>query len=159
MPTSQDLIQAAAMDLYKAARAALLVVNNVVPNGSIAADLRAAVCKAEGRDTVSGLTLDAPAAEKSLESPANASDALIRFEVGKEYYARSLCDHACIYRFTVVSRSAKQVVLQDAGLGLRPIRRGISVQYGAETCMPHGNHAMASVLRADRVVPESGDIP
>ena len=39
-----------------------------------------------------------------------------KFEVGKTYYTRSACDHNCIYRFTVISRTAKMVTVID-GLG------------------------------------------
>jgi hypothetical protein len=183
-PTTEQL-HAAALDLYKAARAAMIVVNNFRPDGSIAADLRAAICKAEGRDPVSGLLLSAHAAPIAPKSPAIAPQVaapavfittaqvlaaaqaptekpFARFEVGKEYFARSLCDHDCIYRFTVVSRTAKQVTLRSKN-ETKTIVRGVKemrTDYSnCETCMPHGNYSMAACLHADRVVPESGIIP
>lgn len=179
---------AAALDLYKAARAAMIVVNNFRPDGSIAADLRAAICKAEGRDPVSGLALGAPVAPIAPTAPAIVPPAqvfsvaepednhvfhtkpsepakaptLARFEVGKEYYVRSLCDHDCIYRFTVVARTAKQVTLRsknETKTTVRGVKELRSDYSNCETCMPHGNYSMAACLHADRVVPEDGIIP
>jgi hypothetical protein len=198
MNPTQAQLNAAALDLYKAARAAMIVVNNFRPDGSIAADLRAAICKAEGRDPVSGLTLGAPEAPIAPKSPAIAPQVAVpavfitpaqvfdaaepednhvfhtkpaqaptekpfaRFEVGKEYFARSLCDHDCIYRFTVVSRTAKQVTLRSKN-ETKTIVRGVKERRtdysNCETCMPHGNYSMAACLSADRMVPENGVIP
>ena len=36
-----------------------------------------------------------------------------QFEVGKTYEQRSICDHNCIWRFTVISRTAQTVTLKD----------------------------------------------
>jgi hypothetical protein len=194
-PTIENL-HAAALDLYKAARAAAIIVNNFRPDGCIAADLRAAICKAEGRDPVSGLTLDAPAAPIAPKSPAIAPQVAVpavfittaqvkaaapavpvferpklvrpqdrpfaRFEVGKEYYVRSIGDADCIYRFKVIARTAKQVTLLPEH-EKTPIKRGIDSRVtdysNEETCMPHGRYSMAACLHADRVVPENGIIP
>jgi hypothetical protein len=193
-PTTEQL-HAAALDLYKAARAALVVVNNFRGGGCIAHDLRAAICKAEGRDPVSGLRLDAPADQIAPKSPAIAPQAAVpavfitpeqvfqaaepednhvfhtkaptakpfaRFEVGKEYFVRSMCDHDCIYRFTVVARTAKQVTLRsknETKTTVRGVKELRSDYSNCETCMPHGNYSMAACLHADRAVPEDGIIP
>ena len=51
-----------------------------------------------------------------------------KFEVGKTYYTRSACDHNCIYRFTVISRTAKMVTVID-GLGEKLKRKVSEWQY------------------------------
>jgi hypothetical protein len=192
MHPTQAQLNAAALDLYKAARAAIVIVNNFRPDGDIAADLFRAICKAEGRDPVSGLTLDAPTTPNKLESPANAPQGQVfhvgepeedhvfhtkaipakpvspkdrpfaRFEVGKEYFVRSLGDYDCIYRFKVIARTAKQVTLLPEH-EKTSIKRGIDNRINdysnEETCMPHGRYSMAACLHADKVVPENGIIP
>ncbi len=116
--------------------------------------------------------LATPVAEIAPESPAAAPVAPVsesdkeppvaRFEVGKEYYVRSLCDHDCIYRFTVVARTAKQVTLRSKG-ETKTVKRGVTVcrngYRNEELCMPHGRYSMAACLGASHVVPEDGVIP
>ena len=46
---ANSMLIAAAPELLRAAIAALTIVNNAYPYGSIASDLRAAIAKAEGR--------------------------------------------------------------------------------------------------------------
>ena len=36
-----------------------------------------------------------------------------KFEVGKRYEMRSACDHDCVWRFKVISRTAMTVQLQE----------------------------------------------
>lgn len=72
------------------------------------------------------------------------------FEVGKTYSCRSICDHNCIWTFTVKSRTAKTVTLIDDS-GKEMTRRLItkaSVAWGAEVLYPFGNYSMCPVLSA-----------
>ena len=71
------------------------------------------------------------------------------FSVGSEYACRSICDHDCIFRFTVTKRTAKSVWLKSAH---RPEqRRTIRTDAdGTEWCEPHGRYSMSPSLRADK---------
>lgn len=69
----------------------------------------------------------------------------IKFEVGVEYGTRSICDHECIFRFTVVDRTEKTIVID--GMDGRK-RRKVRVRDGAEECDPLGRFSMAPVLSA-----------
>jgi hypothetical protein len=72
--------------------------------------------------------------------------ALIKFAIGDTLGTRSACDYDCIFRFTVVSRSAKFVTLQY----YNDIKRvGIKVRDGREYCSPLGCHSMSPILYAD----------
>ena len=59
-----------------------------------------------------------------------------KFEVGKTYYTRSACDHNCIYRFTVISRTAKMVTVIDGS------------QEAEELIHPYGHYSMAPCVEA-----------
>ncbi|WP_421878350.1 hypothetical protein [Pacificispira sp.] len=70
------------------------------------------------------------------------------FETGKTYYCRSVCDHDCIWTFTVERRSQSSVWLTDRRGNTK--RRTIKVGAGTEFCFPLGRYSMAPVLSADR---------
>lgn len=70
---------------------------------------------------------------------------IIRFNVGDQLSARSLCDYDCIFRFEVLSRTAKFVTLKYWG---EEKRVGIKVRDGREYCYPLGNYSMAVTLNA-----------
>lgn len=70
------------------------------------------------------------------------------FKVGNTYSCRSVCDHDCIWTFTVQSRTTKFVTLLEAGTD--DVRRvGVKVWRDAESCLPFGSFSMAPSLRAD----------
>lgn len=78
-----------------------------------------------------------------------------QFEVGKRYEMRSVCDHDCVWRFTVISRTEKTVwLLEDAEV--RPvmcrIKKAISEYRNAESVMPFGSYSMAPILSADHSI-------
>jgi hypothetical protein len=73
-----------------------------------------------------------------------------KFEVGQELAVRSLGDWDCIYRFTVVSRTAKFVTLNYYG---EPKRVGIKTDSEGEYCYPLGSYSMAPRLRCSATVP------
>ena len=76
---------------------------------------------------------------------------LAKFEVGKTYGVRSICDSDCIFRFKVVARTAKTVTITD---GRDTWRRGILVDpewFGDnEAIRPLGRYSMSPVLVAGR---------
>lgn len=68
------------------------------------------------------------------------------FETGQTYEARSMCDWDCIFRFEVISRTAKFVVFEmDRG---DMYRVGVKVDEQGEWAMPFGRYSMAPVIRA-----------
>lgn len=71
------------------------------------------------------------------------------FEIGKTYTARSICDYDCVFAWTVVSRTAKRMVLEDKRGETRTV--GIKVWGDCETAKPLGTYSMCPVINADRV--------
>ena len=86
-----------------------------------------------------------------------------KFEVGKRYAMRSICDHDCVWMYEVVSRTAGTVVLRqvkrDGTLYDDEARFRISKKLTdmrkAETVKPTGSYSMAPMLGADNEVPAS----
>lgn len=74
-----------------------------------------------------------------------------RFTVGESLSTRSLGDWDCIFRFTVVSRTAKFVTLRYYD---KDLRVGIKESEGVEYCYPFGRHSMAPTLNAGETVTE-----
>lgn len=70
----------------------------------------------------------------------------MKFEVGKTYYCRSLCDYDCIYRITVVSRTEKTLITSE-GKRLR-----IKILDGVESVAPHGRYSMSPTIYATKQV-------
>lgn len=79
--------------------------------------------------------------------------ATIKFETGKTYYVRSIGDHNCIWRFTVVRRSASSVWVTGCDHNERGAvtRRGLSNYDGCETFSPFGRYSMSPTVSAERV--------
>jgi hypothetical protein len=67
------------------------------------------------------------------------------FEAGKTYWTRSICDHDCIIKVSVKSRTAKTIKTVD-GKVLR-----IATYNGVEQVKPWGSYSMAPIVGADRV--------
>jgi len=72
---------------------------------------------------------------------------MIKFEVGKKYYARSVCDHESVFVFEVLHRTEKTIRLF---YGNQVINKKISTDDDSEICFPLGKYSMALVLRASR---------
>ena len=68
------------------------------------------------------------------------------FEAGKTYSTRSICDHDCIFRFTILARTAKSVTIEVHG---KTVRRGLSIWQGVEQFKPFGSYSMCAVIGAD----------
>lgn len=76
--------------------------------------------------------------------------ATAQFTVGRTYQCRAFSDYDTVYSFTVLSRTARFVTLEDAFGDVR--RVGVYVSHGAERALPHGRYANAAVISADRPV-------
>jgi hypothetical protein len=70
-----------------------------------------------------------------------------KFEVGKTYQVRALCDWDCIFSFVIRGRSAKTVSVETAH-GI--VRRKVYIVDGEERCMPLGQYSMAPSIQASR---------
>lgn len=68
-----------------------------------------------------------------------------QFQPGRTYWTRSIGDHECIFRETIVSRTAKTVTTAKGK------RFGVSVYEGIEQFRPHGRYSMAAIISADDV--------
>jgi hypothetical protein len=73
------------------------------------------------------------------------------FEIGKKYYARSLCDHNCIFTVEVLARTAQTIKARVDGRDFKTLR--IAVRGGAERVRPHGSYSMACTIDATDDVP------
>jgi hypothetical protein len=78
-----------------------------------------------------------------------ANDNALKFIVGRTYSVRSICDYVCVFRFEVIGRTDKTVVLSSHG---KQVRRRVRMVNGAEACDPHGRYSMSPVLSAERGV-------
>ena len=74
---------------------------------------------------------------------------MTKFETGKKYFTRSICDSDCIWTFEVIKRTAKRITIQN---GSKVSIVGVNEYDGAELCYPLGRYSMSPILRADREV-------
>jgi len=72
---------------------------------------------------------------------------MIQFQVGKTYATRSICDSECVFSFTIMARTAKQVTVQVHG---KTVKRGLSLYDGVEQFKPFGNYSMCAIISADK---------
>ena len=73
-----------------------------------------------------------------------------KFETGKAYSMRSICDHECIWTYTVKARTASTITLIDEKGNEKKCRiiKQISEWNNAETVKPLGSYSMAPSLIA-----------
>ena len=71
-----------------------------------------------------------------------------QFQIGRTYFARSICDHECVFKFTILGRTAKTVTTTVHG---KTAKRGLSVYEGVEQFKPFGSYSMAAIITADKV--------
>lgn len=82
-----------------------------------------------------------------------------QFEIGKTYYARSICNQECVFAYKVIARTAKTVTLWDVNLQVAIGKRKITIQDDEETISPKGKYSMAPLVRASNVYKgESDDV-
>ena len=68
------------------------------------------------------------------------------FQVGTTYTTTSIGDSECLFRFTVISRTAKFVTFDTNGLGIK--RVGVRVWDDVEYALPLGRYSMAPSVDA-----------
>lgn len=71
---------------------------------------------------------------------------MTKFEAGRTYYTRSICDHNCIFSMTVTSRTAKTIKAEVGGKA-KTLR--ITTIFGMEEVSPLGRYSMSPIIKAD----------
>lgn len=71
-----------------------------------------------------------------------------KFETGKCYATRSVCDWDCIFSFTVLARTDKTVTVKVHN---KPRKKVLQVRDDVEQFKPFGSYSMAAVIRADKL--------
>lgn len=71
---------------------------------------------------------------------------MAKFETGKTYATRSICDHNCVIEITVIKRTAKTIVADCGWKGEKRLR--IAEHDGVETVKPWGSYSMAPTIAA-----------
>lgn len=75
------------------------------------------------------------------------------FEIGKEYFARSACDHECIFKVKIVKRTAKTVTFLRDG---KEHRTKLFTDDHGEYIAPY-RYSMAPIFRAEHEVQQGED--
>jgi hypothetical protein len=73
-------------------------------------------------------------------------EATKKFQIGQEVSARSACDYDCVFRFTVIKRTAKTVTVKYYN-ELKTIKVRVWSD-GGEYCYPLGTYSMAPAVFA-----------
>ena len=73
------------------------------------------------------------------------------FEIGKTYSTRSICDHNCVWSFTITARTASTVtaVNEKGETSKFRISKKFSDYRNAETIFPLGRYSMCPIISAD----------
>lgn len=73
-----------------------------------------------------------------------------KFEIGKTYTTRSICDTNCIVSITVTARSACMITTVDEHGEVQRLRisKKLSEYRNAETVYPWGQYSMAPMISA-----------
>lgn len=73
-----------------------------------------------------------------------------KFEVGTQYSMISICDHECVWTYTVTARTAKTITITDGKETLKcRVNQKISEYRNAETVYPFGRYSMTPSLVAE----------
>lgn len=72
------------------------------------------------------------------------------FEINKTYECRSACDHDCVWRYTVIARTAATITVKDEYNTVKKLRinKESSERRNRETVYPLGRYSMCPVLSA-----------
>lgn len=72
-----------------------------------------------------------------------------KFEIGKQYSMTSICDHNCVWSYTVTARTAQTITITDGKSSQKcRINKRASEYRGSETVYPLGQYSMAPSLTA-----------
>ena len=74
------------------------------------------------------------------------TNSIKKFEIGTEYFGRSVCDHGSIFTAKIIKRTEKNVWFIQRG---ETVRRSIKTYDGCELILPLGNFSMAPCICAD----------
>ena len=97
--------------------------------------------------TYEELVKEAIANAKAEYEAKLAEQAAPVFEVGKTYYTRSICDHNCIFKATIVKRTAKTVTIDEGDGKLK--RCKIHTDLGKdEAIFPRGVYSMCPIIHS-----------
>jgi hypothetical protein len=77
-----------------------------------------------------------------------------KFEVGKRYEMRSICDHDCVWRYTVIARTEKTIWLESkrGEKIMCRINTRDTAYFDCECVRPLGTYSMCPILRADNII-------
>jgi hypothetical protein len=70
---------------------------------------------------------------------------LQKFNTGQTYSTRSVCNHDCVFSFTILRRTAKSIWTEVDG---QVVRRAIEIWRGEETFYPFGKYSMCAIIGA-----------
>ena len=70
-----------------------------------------------------------------------------KFEIGKTYSMRSICDHDCVWTYTVTARTAKTITISD-GEKVQKCRIIKAASEYRNAVYPLGQYSMALALTA-----------
>lgn len=74
---------------------------------------------------------------------------MTKFEIGKTYTMRSICDHDCIWTYKVIGRTEKTITITDGKETKKcRINKAYSEYNKTETVFPLGNYSMCPTLNA-----------
>lgn len=78
---------------------------------------------------------------------------MAKFETGKSYYGRSVCDHNCVWNVEILNRTEKSVRIKEPMTG-NIVRKKIYISYDntSEFIYPNGIYSMAVMISADKEV-------
>jgi len=71
----------------------------------------------------------------------------MKFEINKDYFCRSICDHTFVNKYTILSRTKKTVVVQGEYAPAKKVKVFTDGE-GREYCYPEGKFAFCDVIRA-----------
>ena len=71
-----------------------------------------------------------------------------QFQVGRTYATRSICDHECVFFFTILNRTAKTVTTQVHG---KTVRRGLFVLERRRAIQALRHYSMCAIVGADDI--------
>lgn len=91
--------------------------------------------------------------EPAEPAPVPVPEEIKRFEVGKTYQTRSICNNECIISITVTARTDKTItaIERDETKRLR-INEKSTEYHKAETVYPWGHYSMAPQIHADQII-------
>ena len=76
---------------------------------------------------------------------------MTKFEIGKKYATRSICDYDCIFDLTVISRTEKTIQANVGGFGVKTLR--INTKWTEnESVYPFGKYSMSPSIEATELV-------